>query len=103
MAFPIARGDLVNFLGFVSRPVEEGVALDRKWTAEATKQEVQGYFEGWEPAVQSLLAVRAVFSFHSATVQHAKYLLCSAWTPSYLAGTCMSWESSHSAWTVEWH
>ncbi|EIM84251.1 FAD/NAD-P-binding domain-containing protein [Stereum hirsutum FP-91666 SS1] len=56
MAFPIARGDLVNFLGFVSRPVEEGVALDRKWTAEATKQEVQGYFEGWEPAVQSLLA-----------------------------------------------
>ena len=57
MAFPIINGNLVNFLGFVSRPDLEGTVLDRKWTGQATREEIQGFFEGWEPAVQALLSV----------------------------------------------
>ncbi|EKM57327.1 uncharacterized protein PHACADRAFT_172966 [Phanerochaete carnosa HHB-10118-sp] len=54
VAYPIARGSLVNAAAFTARCDLENTQLDAPWVVDAPRSEFQEAFADWEPEVQAL-------------------------------------------------
>ncbi|KAI0727686.1 FAD/NAD-P-binding domain-containing protein [Fomitopsis betulina] len=57
VAFPISNLNrkFVNIVAFVTKPGGEGTKYEGEWMREASKQEVQEAYAGWEPLVMQLI------------------------------------------------
>ncbi len=52
LVFPLRRGELVNYVGFV--PVDE--EMKESWTAPGDPDKLRAEFEGWDPRIGEVLA-----------------------------------------------
>jgi len=58
LAFPVRRGELINFVGFVPA---DGI-MRESWTAPGDPDELREEFAGWDPRIAELLShVRSTF------------------------------------------
>ncbi|KAF8558599.1 FAD/NAD(P)-binding domain-containing protein [Imleria badia] len=57
VTYPIAKGTIVNFAAIVGDPSLAGTHYEGHWVSDATREELVGYFENFEPHVRSLVKV----------------------------------------------
>lgn len=58
VCYPVAKGKLVNFVGFSSRPECEGDIWKGTWVSEASAQDVHACYEGFNHEAKQLIQVR---------------------------------------------
>ncbi|KAL4246567.1 FAD/NAD(P)-binding domain superfamily protein [Abortiporus biennis] len=56
VSYPIARGEIINFVGLNSNFSNEGKPFIGSWVSECTVDEVQRCYADWEPEVRQLLS-----------------------------------------------
>ncbi|KAH9949205.1 hypothetical protein B0H21DRAFT_730121 [Amylocystis lapponica] len=54
VTYPISHGRYINWIGFVTKPSEEGTTYPGKWVVNASKEEVIAHYADWESEVQEL-------------------------------------------------
>jgi salicylate hydroxylase len=52
IVFPVRRGELLNYVGFV--PTDD--ALEESWSAAGDPEKLRASFAGWEPCIEELLS-----------------------------------------------
>jgi salicylate hydroxylase len=64
MAYPISKGQLINFVAFVSHFERENTKFGGPWFTPTDKEEMARHFRGWEPEVQVLVNVIGTYFCH---------------------------------------
>ena len=63
VCFPVSRGTMINFVGFVSHPEKEGTIWESKMVEQRTHEDLAAAYQGWEPEVEQLVKVRVLRRF----------------------------------------
>ncbi|KAH9911102.1 uncharacterized protein BXZ73DRAFT_57355 [Epithele typhae] len=56
ITYLISHGKYLNWIGFVTRPGQEGTEYPHKWVLDANRDDVVREFAGWEPEVDQMIA-----------------------------------------------
>ncbi|KAJ8597700.1 FAD/NAD(P)-binding domain-containing protein [Rhizopogon salebrosus TDB-379] len=54
-SYPVSQGTLINIAAIVSDEQKAGTPFEDRWVSDVSCEEVKGAFQGFEPAVKSLL------------------------------------------------